>query len=307
MSLVSRRGLFRSAGALTLGGLGLGTAYAAGIEPVVSLNVTRYRLTPPNWPAGLSRRIAVIADIHACEPQMSQARIARICELTNRLDPDLTVVLGDFNGGHPFVTRAVTPPEWAEALSILHAPLGVFAVLGNHDLWHGALPDLPSDHAEGIRAALRRTRIELLENDCLPLLQGGQPFWLAGLSDQLAHRLGNGLFRGADDLDGTLAKVRGDAPIVLLAHEPMIFSRVPKRVAVTLCGHTHGGQVDLPFIGSPFAERRFGRGHVYGHVEEEGRHMIISAGLGTSILPVRFMRPPEIVEVTLGGPPLAVG
>jgi predicted MPP superfamily phosphohydrolase len=286
--------------------IGVG-AYAAGIEPNLALNLTSYAITPANWPIGVSLKIAIIADLHACVPQMSQDRIARICEATNRLEPDLIVILGDFNGGHMFVTRAVTPPEWAEPLSHLHAPLGVFAILGNHDLWHGALPSMRSDFGESIRKALRRTKIELLENDATQVLHGGQPLWIAGLADQMAHWISRGHYRGIDDLDGTLARIQGDAPVILLAHEPMIFSRVPHRVAVTLCGHTHGGQVDLPFIGSPYAAARFGRNHVYGHVQEDGRHMVISAGLGTSIIPVRFLRPPEIVELTLGGPPVSIG
>jgi predicted MPP superfamily phosphohydrolase len=76
-------------------------------------------------------------------------------------------------------------------------------------------------------------------------------------------------------------------------------------VALTLCGHTHGGQVNLPLLGSPFAQARFGSGHIYGHIVEQDRHMIISAGLGTSIAPVRLGRPPEVVEVILGQPAVA--
>jgi predicted MPP superfamily phosphohydrolase len=77
---------------------------------------------------------------------------------------------------------------------------------------------------------------------------------------------------------------------------------VPDRVALTLCGHTHGGQVNLPIIGPIIAEERFGRKLVYGHSNEGSRHIVVSAGLGTSIVPVRFMRPPEVVEVTVSGP-----
>ena len=81
----------------------------------------------------------------------------------------------------------------------------------------------------------------------------------------------------------------------------MIFDRVPKRVAVTLCGHTHGGQVNLPLAGPIVASVRYGANRVYGHMVENDRHLIISAGLGTSFMPVRFMRPPEVVEVTISG------
>jgi len=136
-------------------------------------------------------------------------------------------------------------------------------------------------------------------------VKDGIAFWMMGLADQMAHRVARGRFIGRDDLDGTLASVTDDAPAILLAHEPFIFPRVPERVSLTLCGHTHGGQVDLPIIGNPFLRKRLPREHVYGHVNEGGRNMIVSAGLGVSIIPARFMRPPEIVLVTLGTPAIA--
>ena len=297
--LITRRRLMQGGGALALGVAGLGS-YAFAIEPGLMLDVAPYRLTPPGWPIDLPLRIAVIADIHACEPWMPAARIRAICELANRMEPDLTVILGDFNAGHNYVTAAVTPEQWAEAISVLSAPLGVYAILGNHDWWHGALPKWRGDDAESVRSGLRQAGVALLENDAKRLVSKGRPFWLAGLGDQLAYRMGHGHYRGIDDLDGTLAQVRDDAPVLLLAHEPFVFSNVPARVALTLCGHTHGGQVNLPFITDRLLERRFGIDRVYGHVVEDDRHMIISAGLGTSWMPVRFGRPPELVVVTLG-------
>ncbi len=98
---------------------------------------------------------------------------------------------------------------------------------------------------------------------------------------------------------GTLAKITDDAPVILLAHEPDIFPRVPDRVAITLSGHTHGGQVRL-FGYSPVVPSRFGNRYAYGHVVEDNRHLLVSGGLGCSILPVRFGSPPEIVMLELG-------
>ena len=299
MALINRRRFLKGAGAFGLATTGLGS-YAFGIEPGLMLGVTPYEVAPPGWTAGLILRIAVIADIHACEPFMNAARIRGICELANSLQPDVTVLLGDFNGGHNFVTGPVVPEQWGEAVSVLKAPLGVYAILGNHDWWHGALPKFRSDDAESVRRGLYHARIKLLENDAVRLNKDGRPFWLLGIGDQISHRIKRGVYRGSDDLDGTLALIKDDAPAVLLAHEPFIFDRVPERVSLTLCGHTHGGQVNLPIIGAPFAQNRFGKNHVYGHVIEGGRHMIISAGLGTSIVPARFGRPPEIVMVDIG-------
>lgn len=275
-------------------------AYAFGVEPIFRLTVASYALDLPRWPADFPLRIAVISDIHFCEPYMTIGHVESICYQAMNLDPDLIVILGDFHGGHSFATRAIWPEEWAPVLGLLKAPLGVYTILGNHDWWHGPLPSMKGDHAESIRHALRSTSIELLENDVIRLKHEGRPFWLAGLGDQMAYIVSHGRFKGSDDLEGTLQKVKDDAPLILLAHEPDVFARVPERVALTLSGHTHGGQVNIPFIGSPFANKRFGKNRYYGHIMDQNRHMIISAGLGTSILPIRFMRPPEIVEILLG-------
>ena len=149
--------------------------------------------------------------------------------------------------------------------------------------------------------ALREAGIPVFENDVVRLEKGGQPFWVAGLGDQLAllGRHGRKRTQGVDDLPGTLAKIDDDAPVILMAHEPDIFPKVPKRVALTLSGHTHGGQVRL-FGYSPIVPSQYGNRFAYGHVVEEGRHLIVSGGLGTSILPVRLGVPPEIVLVELG-------
>ena len=303
MMLLSRRLFLKGSGGFLFGTSGVG-AYGCGIEPGM-LELTSYAVTPRGWPAGFSLKIAVIADLHACEPWMPVSRIRSICELANSLSPDLTVVLGDFNAGHNFVTAAVLPEQWAEALTELEAPLGVYAILGNHDWWHGPLPRMRGDGAESIRRALHAIDIPVLENSAKRLTKGKQAFWLLGLADQIARRISRHHYQGLDDLRGTLRLVDDDAPVILLAHEPFIFDNVPSRVALTLCGHTHGGQVNLPIIGAAFAEARFGSDHIYGHIVEQDRHMIISAGLGTSIAPVRLGRPPEVVEVILGQPAVA--
>jgi uncharacterized protein len=302
--MISRRLFLQTAGGSFIAATaGLGS-YAFAIEPGFRLEVTSYHLTPPRWPKDARLKAAIIADIHACEPFMSAARVRAIAELANQGKPDIIFLLGDFNGGHNYATAAVMPEQWGEALSILKAPLGSYAVLGNHDWWHGALPRIAGDNGESVRKALRAAGIAVLENDVVRLAAQGQPFWVAGLGDQMAHWTGRRHnFRGEDDLTGTLARIKDDAPILLLAHEPYIFERVPARVSLTLCGHTHGGQVTLPFISEHYARRHFGMDRIYGHIVETDRHMIISAGLGTSIFPVRFMRPPEVVFINLGGPP----
>lgn len=300
MRLLRRRDVILGAGTLALGTFA-GGGYAVAVEPFMVPKVTRYALQPPTWPAELALRIAVVADIHACEPWMSAERVRGIAEQTNALGCDLIVLLGDFNGGHNVVTRAVMPREWADALSILRAPLGVLAILGNHDWWHGAIPSLPGGAAD-VRRALLGIGVRVLENDSVALWKDGRRFFVAGLADQMAHRIGPRSTRGADDLAGTLKAVGEADPVIVLAHEPFVFRRMPNRVALTLCGHTHGGQVRLPVIGPPFTPSRR---YAYGHVVDNGRHVIVSGGLGESGLPVRLGVPPEILEVSLCGLPAA--
>jgi predicted MPP superfamily phosphohydrolase len=149
---------------------------------------------------------------------------------------------------------------------------------------------------------LQNNGIPVLENDVrLIEPKAGPKFWLAGLGDQLAYPMGGRRFQGVDDLPKTLAQITDDAtPAILLAHEPDIFPQVPARFDLTLSGHTHGGQVRLPFIGRPIVPSRFGQRYAYGHMIEDGRNLIVSGGLGLSNLPVRFGVPPEIVLIELG-------
>ena len=291
---ISRRH-FLTGAAGVIGGSTLVAGYAGAVEPGLRLAVTEYNLMPPGWPRDFPLKIAVIADPHAAEPYMGAARIEEIVATTNKLTPDLVVLLGDYEATHPFVTRPVARKTWAQLWAQCRAPLGVRAILGNHDWWFNHSP---------IRGALEAAGIPVMENDAIRLNHNGRPFWLLGLGDQLAHIRGNGHFEGVDDLPGTLAKVTDKAPVLLLAHEPDIFVEVPERVSVTLAGHTHGGQIRL-FGYSPVVPSRFGNRFAYGHVIERDRHMIVSGGLGCSFAPVRLGVPPEIVLVRLGDSPNA--
>jgi hypothetical protein len=290
---LTRRGLIKAGLGLTgIAGVMLpGTAAYAAMEAANGLSITDYRLTPPGWPAGQRLSIAVIADLHAGGPNMGLERVMQVVDAANTLRCDLVVLLGDYFATHRFVTEVVPPMAWAGELARLRAPLGVHAILGNHDWWYGI---------KGVRDALAAVRIPVMENDAVLLGAPGQRFWLAGLGDQLAYQIGHGTFRGVDDLAGTVKRVNTDDPVILLAHEPDIFPAVPARVALTLSGHTHGGQIRLPFIAPSWTPSAYGARFAYGHIVEHGRHMIVSGGLGTSKVPLRLGVPPEIVRVTLG-------
>ena len=278
-------------GAAGLLGLSAGTAvYAAAIEPD-GLVVTRYAPALPGWPKGRKLSITVIADLHAGGPDMQLEHIRRIVDRASALQSDIVLLLGDFIASYRFAITKVSDPVWAAELARLSAPLGTWAILGNHDWWH----DL-----QGVRAALAGVKIPVLENDAVLLGPAGQRFWLAGIGDQLAIPLGHGRFRGVDDLPLTLSRIKTDDPVLLMVHEPDIFPRVPERVALTLAGHTHGGQIRVPFLWPHFVPSKYGARFAYGHVVEDERHLIVSGGLGTSIIPARLGVPPEILHIELG-------
>jgi predicted MPP superfamily phosphohydrolase len=302
--VISRRTFLHGAGAAAAGAAGLsGCAFA---EPFAT-RVTRYRLSPPRWPAGLSVRLAVIADLHACEPWMGCERIRRIVQHTNSLQPDCILLLGDYVAGEGMKRYAepVAEKAWARELGRLSAPLGVHAVLGNHDWWADLDVQRRRRGTPAASLALQDAGIPVYENASVRLEKDGSAFWLAGLGDQEAFppHVARGSKRaipslGADDLAGALCRVDDDAPVILMAHEPDIFPEVPDRVALTVAGHTHGGQIR--FLGyAPYVPSRFGARYVYGHVVEQNRNLIVSAGLGCSGVPVRLGAPPEIVMIEL--------
>jgi len=289
---VTRRGFIKAGLGLT-GFVGVlmpsSTAYAA-VEAAHDLVVTNYRLKPPSWRGARRLTITVIADLHAGGPNMGIARVRQVVDAGNSLGSDLVVVLGDYFATHRFVTEVVPHAAWAAELARLTAPLGVYCVLGNHDWWYDIA---------GVRKALADVRIPVMENEAVLLGEKGRRFWLAGLGDQLAYIIGPGEFRGVDDLPGTLNHVTTDDPVILLAHEPDIFTTVPERVALTIAGHTHGGQIRLPLLPPVWVPSKYGERFIYGHIEERGRHMIVSGGLGCSKVPLRLGVPPEIVRIEL--------
>ncbi len=302
--MITRRAFLHGAGAAAAGAAGVsGSALA---EPFATL-VTRYRVSPPRWPAGLSVKLAVIADLHACEPWMGRERIRRIVASTNALGADCVLLLGDYVAGRGMMryADAIAEKDWARELGRLKAPLGVHAVLGNHDWWADIDVQRSRRGTPAASLALQDAGIPVYENVSVRLEKDGGAFWLAGLGDQEAFWSAEARrqrpfrrFDGSDDLGGTLGQVTDDEPVILMAHEPDIFPRVPDRVALTVAGHTHGGQIRI--LGyAPVVPSRFGNRYVYGHVVEHNRNLIVSGGLGCSGVPVRLGAPPEIVMIEL--------
>jgi len=277
--LVLRRALL---GCL-LAGLVLGL-WAFVAEPA-SLRVREYPLAIPGWPAGRAgMRIALLSDLHTGSPYNGIDKLAEVVKRTNAARPDLVLVAGDLVIQDVMGGRFVPPGEIAAVLSGLRAPLGVYAVLGNHDRW-----------LDGRRviAALSRVGIPVLEDRAEQISRGGAPFWVVGVSDY---------WTAPHDVRGALAQVTDGAPVLVFTHNPDLFPQIPSRVSLTLAGHTHGGQVYLPLLGRLVVPSRFGERYAIGHVVENGRHLFVTAGVGTSIVPVRFLVPPEISIIQLNNP-----
>ena len=280
------------AGFFSLGG------YAFGVEPRFRLAVARHEVRPKRWPAGARPLVAaILSDLHASDPWMPVSRIEEIVAQTNRLGPDIVFLLGDYMSSLRWQRRAPAPREWAPPFAGLTAPLGVHAVLGNHDYWWAGGP-------RPVIEALRAAGVEVRLNDAVRIDRDGHRFWVSGTESTMARRVGRGRFAGRDDIGAALAGIGDDAPIIHLAHEPTLIRRVPERVALTLSGHTHGGQISLPFYGAPVAARHDLK-WIRGPYEVDGRTLVVSSGLGCTLLPVRFLVPPEITLVAIDSPPIA--
>jgi predicted MPP superfamily phosphohydrolase len=303
----SRRDILKG---LTISGAGtMGFGGYALAEPF-RVGVTHYALSPPDWTHGLAVRLAVIADLHMCEPWSGLDRLREIVVRTNAQQPDAVLLLGDYVSGRRIgrLSRPVKHEDWAAALAELKAPLGVHAVLGNHDWWEDNAVQRRRSGPVKSQVALEAAGIPVYQNEAVRLEKEGLPFWIAGLGDQWAFwptrespgetESGGTAYQGVDDLDGLIARITDDAPVVLMVHEPDIFPKVPGRVALTVAGHTHGGQIRIAGY-APVVPSRYGQRYVYGHIVEEGRNLIVSAGLGCSTVPVRFGAPPEIVLIDL--------
>lgn len=263
-------------------------AWAFWWEPASTV-VRRVDLAVPGWRAehaGL--KVALLTDLHVGAPHMGLGRLRETVARVNAEAPDLVIITGDFviggkdQEGGVLGGTFVEPEPIADELGRLRAPLGVYAALGNHDWWYDG---------ERVARALGGAGLRVLENEAARVESGGRAFWLAGVADLWTRR---------PDIEGALRHVGPEDPVILFTHNPDIFPDVPARVALTVAGHTHGGQVNLPLLGRPVVPSKFGRRYAFGHVVEGGRHLFVGGGVGTSIIPVRFRVPPEIVVLKLG-------
>lgn len=264
------------------GGLTL-AIYGVLIEPD-RLVVRDLALPSADWPADAPPlRLAVIADIHAGAPHIDEAKLAQIVAVTNAQRPDLVLLLGDYVVHGVAGGTFITPETTAGYLAGLRAPLGVYAVLGNHDWWLDG---------SRVRRALAAASITVLENDAARVADGRHDFWIAGLADDTTR---------VPDGAKALAPIPAGAPVVMIMHDPASIDQVPLGVPLALAGHTHGGQIYLPWLFPPVTPGRSGPDYAYGEITKDGKRLYVSGGIGTSIIPVRLNMPPEIVVISLSG------
>lgn len=249
--------------------------------------ITFTRLDVPSSEWTLSPlKVAVVADFHVPPTPDAVERLGKIVDAVNAEKPDLILLPGDFAAGVRLDQTA--PPETiAGELSRLKAPLGVYAVLGNHESWIGK---------EGFLRAFAAKGIPLLEDRSVVLEFNGKRFLLAGASDAWT--------RTPEAWEALLPK--DSLPRIVMTHTPDIFSTMPEPVALAVAGHTHGGQIVLPLYGPVVMSSRLGRRYAYGLVREGRNTVFVTRGTGTSIVPLRLLCPPEIAVLTLKGKAPAV-
>jgi len=240
--------------------------------------------------------IAVLSDLHVAAPFTSLALIRRIGHAVTAMAPDMIVLAGDFLADGVMAGRHATARQIVDALDVLQAPLGVFAILGNHD-WQDCPIARASRYQENsVAQAFHGHRIRLLRNQGVQLAHKGHDFNVVGFDSQrpVPKDWSVGLHRP----EAAFADIAPEKPTILLAHEPDYFAQNDDRATVQISGHTHGGQLNL--MGwRPVVPSQFGARYAHGHIRHKGRDLFVSGGLGFSGVPLRIGQPPEVTWIRL--------
>lgn len=238
-------------------------------------------ITLPDWPAAAPPvTIALASDVHLGSSAMDDARLARVLGLIDAARPDLALFAGDFIAGHDPATAIAQSPGLARAFARLRPRLGTIAVLGNHDHW---------TDPRRVTAALEKAGVTVLENRAV----ARGPLAIGGVGDA---------FTGHDRVAATAAQMRAlPGAKLIVTHSPDIAPSLPPDVALLLAGHTHCGQIVLPLYGPPTIPSRYGERYRCGAIREKPLTTIVTAGLGTSVLPLRYGAAPDVWLITLHG------
>lgn len=233
-------------------------------------------------PLKTSLKIAVIADLHIAGFHMPPKQVEKIVRRINDLDVDMVFIAGDFISGHK--ARAKTSERFDQqidagisALKQLKTRDGVFAVIGNHDVWYDA---------DYVDTSLRAVGIKVLKNEAVNI---GAKVCIVGLADNVTQK----------EDPNSFTQCAPSSVILSLMHSPDSFLFLPPDVQLAVAGHTHAGQINIPLLGRFSNTGHLGAAYKYGLKDFKGTPVYISAGLGTSILPARFRAPPEITVLTL--------
>ena len=264
------------AGLIALGCLAIGYMYSVAIRDPV---VRRVTVEMPDWPAGAPPlHVALLADLHVGGPDMPPSRVRRIVREVNSLGPALVLLAGDFTSDKRLMTKHYGGSEAIAPLAGLKAPLGGVAVLGNHDHWRGLGDIVPS---------LRAAHVRVLDNNAMTI----GPLDLGGVDDA---------FTGHDDVAATVRSMRRlPGAKILLSHSPDIVPAAPPDISLILAGHTHCGQIRLPLIGAVSYVSRYGAHFACGLSRDGPKRVVTTAGLGTSVLPLRLGAVPDLWLLTL--------
>ncbi len=237
-------------------------------------------LSVKNWPAGEPPlKILLLSDIHVAGPDMPPERLERLVLSFNRLKPDLVLIAGDLVSEKRLATHIYTAAEVVRPLGKLKASLGVVVTPGNHDHWFAPA---------ALRTELEVQGLTVLQNEAV----SRGPLTIGGVDDD---------FTNHDDVKATY-KAMGSLPAlprILLTHSPDVVPSLPLPVVAVFAGHTHCGQIVLPFIGAISYVSRFGDRFACGLIDDAGQTVVVGAGLGTSILPLRYGAMPDAWLVTL--------
>jgi predicted MPP superfamily phosphohydrolase len=221
------------------------------------------------------RRIAVISDLHAGAPYIDGDKIDQVVAMTNAARPDLILLTGDYLASETWFSGGMSYAEVARHLQRLEAPMGVYAVLGNHEA---------EDRREAARQ-LERAGIPVPENFHAVISTPRGSLLLVGIGDRES---------GVDRIGRALGRVPAGMKALCFTHSPDVFPELPPTCALTIAGHTHGGQVALPFVGRPIVPSLYGQRYAQGQIRESGKTLFVSTGIGTTHLPVRLGVTPEI-------------
>lgn len=247
--------------------------------------VRRFELTLPGWPRfAKPLRIAFLSDFHVGSHTGDVARLAAIAREAGAYSPDLVLYGGDYMNMQPWAGGRVPPRTIAAALAQLTGRCGRFAVLGNHDYIYGEL---------AVARALRAAGIVVLDHGQQAFEYEHHGIDVVGVPD--AHVQWHAA-------TGFLAGLSRERPTIVMTHDPARFAEVPDGPFLTLAGHTHGGQIKLPLLGPLLNASRAPMRWTHGHVVEGNRHLIVTAGLGTSGVPLRIGVPPEYAIIDVIGP-----